>query len=85
MQYTALSNQLHHKMFTTMSHWSGSRPLAHQSHWTLTETPLGYPAVALSHVDPVAIIPQDKSLHTLQQVINGVDVGWVNPKLWMWV
>ena len=48
-----------------MSHWSGSRSLApgtpHQ--WTLTETPLGHPVV-------VEIL----SLHTLQQVIDGVDV-----------
>ncbi|KAL6036659.1 hypothetical protein STEG23_005377 [Scotinomys teguina] len=31
--------------------------------------------IILSHGDPVAMVPQDWSLHALQQVIDGVDVG----------
>lgn len=49
-------------------------PLSHNHHWTLTETPARYPAGTPSHVDPVAIIPQDGSLHMFQQVLDGVDV-----------
>lgn len=37
-----------------------------------TETPVGYPVVALSHGVLVAIIPRD--LHTFQQVLHWVDV-----------
>lgn len=39
------------------------------------ETLLRYSSVAPSHGDPVTIVPQDLSLHTLQQVMDGVDVG----------
>ncbi|KAL6052565.1 hypothetical protein STEG23_025315 [Scotinomys teguina] len=55
--YTLLSNQPHLPFFTAMSRWSGSRPLAHHHHWTLTKTPLGYPAVAPSHGVLVVVIP----------------------------
>lgn len=44
------------------------------------KTPLGYPAVIPSHGGPVAIIPQDQSLHTFQQVRDGVDVRMSQPK-----
>ncbi|KAL6082068.1 hypothetical protein STEG23_003122, partial [Scotinomys teguina] len=45
-------------------------------YWTLTQTPLGYPAVALSHGDPAASVLQDWPLHHgLQQFIDGVDIG----------
>lgn len=41
-------------MVTAMN--SGSRPQAHDLHWTLTETPLGYTVVARSHGNPVVIV-----------------------------
>lgn len=63
-------------MFMTASqcHWSCSRPLSHPHHWTPTKTPLGYPAVPPSRGDPMAIIKQDQSLHTLQKGKDWVDV-----------
>lgn len=39
-----------HKIFIAISHWSGLRFLAHHHHWNFTEIPLGYLAVAPSHV-----------------------------------
>lgn len=70
-------------MFILMSHWSGSRlmALAHNHHWTLTQTSVRYPAGAPSHEDPVANIPQDQSLHMFQQVLDGVDVIVGQPKV----
>lgn len=54
--------------------------------WTLPEIPVIQPAVAPSHGDPVAVIPQDQSLlHALQQVIEGQILGWANPRMWVWV
>lgn len=44
------------------------------------KTPLEYPAFVPSHGGPVAVIPQDQSLHTLQQVRDGVDVRMSQPK-----
>lgn len=35
---------------------------------------MGYPAVSLSHGDPVAIINKDQFLHTLQKDTDWVDV-----------
>ena len=64
----------------TVSQWSGSSPLAHQRHWTLTETPLTYLTLVPSHEDAVAIVPQDKSLHALQQVTDGEDIWVDKPK-----
>lgn len=32
----------------------------------------------------MAIFPQGQSLHTLRQVIDGVDVGLGQPRQWMW-
>ena len=58
-----------------MSCWSGSRVLVHHQYCTLTETSFGYPAVVPSHGDHATMVPQDQSLHILQQVIDGVDVG----------
>lgn len=37
------------------------------------ETPLRYPALALNQENPADVIPQDLSLHAVQQVMNGVD------------
>ena len=45
------------------------------SFWILTGTHLSYPVVALGHGDLVVLDLWDWSLHTLQQFINGVDVG----------
>ena len=55
-QYFPLSTHLHLQMFIAMSHQSGSRSLAFVTpqYWIFMGTPLGYPAVALSHGDPVA-------------------------------
>ena len=60
-----------------MSHWSGLRSLflLHHQYRILTRTPLGYPVVALCHGDLVALDLQDQLLHTLQQFIDGIDVG----------
>ena len=66
-----------------MSHCSGSRPLGHHHHQTLTETPLTHPAVAPSHGDPVAIVVivlQDYFLHMLKQVTDVTDVRLGQPK-----
>lgn len=41
---------------------------------------LGYPAVALSHRDPVVIAPQDQAIYSLQQVIDEVDIKMGQPK-----
>jgi hypothetical protein len=65
-QYTILSTLLCMQMVIAVSHWAGLRPLAsaHHQFWTLSRTPLCYPAVALCH----------ESLQ-LQQFIGGVDAG----------
>lgn len=49
--------------------------LLYHQYWTLKETGLGYPAVDPSHGDPAAMVQQDRPLHALQHVIDGVDVG----------
>ena len=42
----------------------------------IIETPFIYPAVSLGLGDHAAtMVLQDQSLHTLQQVIDGVEVG----------
>ena len=48
-------------MFIAVSHWFGWRSLASAtlSVLLLTETPLGYPVVALCHGDPTALDLQD--------------------------
>lgn len=48
--------------------------LPHCQHWTLIET-LQHPAVALSHRGPVAMGPQEWSLHVLQHLTDGEDAG----------
>lgn len=63
-----------------MSPWSASRPRAHDHHWSLSKTPLRYPAVAQSHGELVDTVPQNQSHHTLQQVIYGVEVRVSKPK-----
>lgn len=42
--------------------------------YTLTETPLRQPAVALTHGNSAALILQDQPLHALQQLTGGTDV-----------
>ena len=53
-----LFKQLYLQMFIAVSYWSGSSPLASgtPSILDLQETPLGYPAVALRHGDPAAMV-----------------------------
>lgn len=62
-------------MFIAINCWScsGLSFLVHHQYWTLTETPLRYPTVALSRGDPVAMVSQDQSLKKHQQVIGGID------------
>lgn len=52
-------------------------------YWTLTEIPLRYPVVALSHGDFAAMILQDHSFNVPQQVIDKLDVGVGQLKPWM--
>lgn len=42
---------------------SGAYILVWYQYWVLTKTSLRYPDVALSHEDPMAIVPQETSLH----------------------
>ena len=49
--------------------------LLHYDCWALIGTPLGYPVVALCRGGPAALGLQDLSLHVLQQITDGVDVG----------
>ena len=44
-------------------------------YWILTGTPLRHRVVALGHGAPAALDLQDWTVHTLQQFIDGVDVG----------
>lgn len=69
-------NQPHPQISMAMSPRFGSRPL-HRHPWTLTEAPLGYPTIALCHGRAIL---QDHPLHTLQRVIDGVDLGETNPR-----
>lgn len=49
--------------------------LLHYQCWALTGTPIGCPVVALWHGGPAALSQQDQSLHMLQQVTDGMDIG----------
>ena len=60
-------------VFTAMSHWSGSKPLASATLAIDTGTP-GYPVAALCREDPIDLDLQDQPLHILQQFTDGVDV-----------
>ena len=53
---------------------SGLWLLLHHPYWTLTENLLGYPAATQSHGNLAAMVAQDYPFHTLQQLIDGVDV-----------
>lgn len=53
--------------------------LVHYHHWVLTETPPGYLVAAPSYEDPSGFVPQDQSLHELQQVSDRVMLRWANP------
>lgn len=50
--------------------------LLHYPYWTLTETPLGYPAAALRHGGPAALVLQNQPVYTLQQLTDRVNVWW---------
>ena len=69
-------------MFTAMSHWSVSRPVASLRLSILNPpgTPLPYPVITLCHGDPAALDQQDLPAHTHQQIIDGVDIGRVQLK-----
>jgi hypothetical protein len=60
--------------------------LQHHQYWILAGTPLRYPAVALSHGDPVALDLQDWPFHALQKLFYrwGTGWGWANSKPWIW-
>lgn len=64
---TALLENVH---FNELGLWL----LLHHPYWTLTENPLGYPAATQSHGNLAAMVAQDYPFHTLQQLIDGVDV-----------
>lgn len=63
-------------VFTAVSHWAGSRPLASAPlsilHPQQDSSPISI--VALCHRDPAVLVFKGGSLHALQQFINGVDV-----------
>jgi len=44
-------------------------------YWIVTGAPLRYPVFALCHGGPSALDLQDWPFHTLQQIIDGVDIG----------
>lgn len=46
--------------------------LVHHQYWTLTDTPLGCPVIALSHRGPTALVLQDQFLP--MQLVDGVYV-----------
>ena len=73
---TLSSTQLYLQMSIAMSRWPGSRPLASATSTVLGshQTLLRYPVV-LCHEDSEALDLQDWPLHTLQQFIDGIDVG----------
>lgn len=52
--------------------------LLHHQYWALTGTPLRFPVVALCHGDTGALGLPDMPLHKLQQITDGVDLGWAN-------
>lgn len=41
---------------------------------------IGYPVVALCHRDPEALDLQGQPFYVLQQITDGVDMGWANSK-----
>lgn len=65
------------QMFTEIIRWSGTRPLASATLSILkhSKTPLRYNVMGLYRGDPVVLDLYDWPLHSLQQLINGVDVG----------
>ncbi|KAL6038852.1 hypothetical protein STEG23_017079, partial [Scotinomys teguina] len=73
-QCTPLPEQLHFQLFLGQDQglWL---LLQHHQHWTLTETSLRYPTLALSNGDPAVMVLLDQSLLTPQQVIDGINVG----------
>ena len=58
--------------------------LIHQHHWILTRSPLRYLVAATSFGDLVVIVPQDQSLHQLQEFLDRVDARVGQPKAWLW-
>lgn len=50
----------------------------------ITGSPLRDPMATLSHGDPAGNIPQDLSLHELQQILDWVNVRVDQPQAWLW-
>ena len=67
-------------MFTAVSHWSGSRVLAHHHHLTLIETPLGEPTLSCERRMVGYHFLQDQSFHEFRRVIDGTDIRVGQPK-----
>ena len=67
---------VHHNEWSGLSLWI----LLHYLYWILRCTPLGYLPVTLCHGDPAALGLQDPSLHTPQQIIDGMDIVVSQPK-----
>jgi len=57
--------------------------LLQSKYWILTETPLGSPVVALCYGDPAALTLQDQPFLAFQQLMDEVDVGVANSKLYL--
>jgi hypothetical protein len=77
--------QLYLQVFTAVSHWSGTKPLASATLllWVLTGTPLWYPAVVLCH--EILQLWFCRTVPFIQEVHKwGRCWGWVNSKPWIW-
>lgn len=66
--------------FTLSKYWQ-------RCHWISIEDPRRYPDVASGHGESQAVVPQVKSLHMLQQDVDGVKVRLdsTRPRMWVWV
>jgi hypothetical protein len=73
IQYTLLPKQLYLQTLIAVGLVQGLWLLLHFQYRILTGTPLGYPAVALCQEDLVALVLQNKPLHTLQKFTDAVD------------
>lgn len=71
-QYTLLPKQLYLRMFITVSHWPGLKPLASAVTSVLYPhgTTLRYPVVTLHHGDPAALNLHNQSLHVLSPMVR---------------
>lgn len=65
-EHTLYPKQLYWWIFIALSHWFGPGLwlLPHLQYWTLSWSCLGYPAFALCHSNPFALVWQAWPLHT---------------------